>query len=240
MPPKVLTCAPTFHSRALKQTKTRTVEIPPLHLTEAREYGNPLLGIEVSLGARLRQDKQLYHNSVDRRKELLLNALEDVANLNMGFKRDILDVIRCLRKPRRSTISVRVEPEDEFPEVDDLAELKQLKEKIVRDMEAEIESLSSTVSELTAEFESLKTSLFLEPDIFAEPREVSTMLGDIQKAYDAMFRRKPGKSDDTDCRALSKDVNMLRREFAGRQVELHLAKQITKRLSFFVQRKGLG
>jgi hypothetical protein len=230
--------APSFHSRALKRTKARVPAAGRVNFEEAAAFHNELFGLQLALTERLGDTDGLdAENAAKRKQGLLLDALEDIANLNLGFRADLLGVVHKFRRRAVSPSSLYLESLDHrATDIDGLVALRALRLERIAEKEQELEGLTSEVSNLKAEFEEVKAKLFEDPDRFADLREARGTMECLQESYDRMFAPAE-QADDEESRILTREIEYLRNSLARVQIELHVAKQITRRVSFMAKRK---
>jgi regulator of replication initiation timing len=235
-----LEMAPTFHSRALKMATPRPAG-PLFHFQEARAFRNPFIGIELALDKRLKENSELFMGSSDRKQDILLDALEDVASLNLGYSGTIRRIVAIWRRSDRPP-SAPAEPPRQA-EIDRMAgdaegfrETFQLRTERLEKLKSQVAERSAEVDDLRTELDRLRRRLYVESDVFSPERESSDLMRALQDSYDRMFtpRAEPLAAE---CECIMRENVRLRKELAQMKCEIRSAKQITKRLAYATTRK---
>ena len=195
------------------------------------EFRNPLLGIEVNLRRHL---ESLDESDVDQRKDLILDALIDVADTGLGFEKQIRRLVRQLRPP--ST-------QDEFFQVtatknilraqrhcNDAENLKQERENRCNELRAKLDALNSENTQLEARISELEDKIMNESDHFSLMRKADQSLRQLRLKFAEMFIRKRPTLVDQECIDLAEENTQLRQTVARQKVELDLCHEITKRM----------
>lgn len=234
-----LPTAPTFHSRAIKMASSRKIQKP--HFEQAPTYRNQILGIERIMNDRLKENDELYNGSLDNKREILLDALEDVSNANLGFHEQLRRVISTWRKPYDRVKTKKKTTDDGLKDyytvMEQLRNLQsQLQEEqnLTGSIKEQIEFTAKTISSLEAQIEDETRTLFRESDIFARERQTSDVVLSLQKQFDALFTVTK-EEEFPECAQLAKENEALRRELMKKKCELDIALQITKRLSIITK-----
>ena len=238
-----LETAPTFHSRSIRIASSRRVK--RRNFEQATSYRNQILGIERFMTQRLEENKEIYNKLPELKREILIDALEDVAEVNLGFHDQIQRVIRTLRKTYDGELEREVkEYENESMQVS--ADLRDSKIEISereaqnQDLEAQIQAVTKEIEDLENEIEQQKSYLYQESDLFARERDASSAIKKLQLDFEQMFEKAKKKEPSRDSDAIIEIENenrMLKKELDRKRYEVEIAAQITKRLMILTKHK---
>ena len=82
----VLTRQPLNLERARKQAKSaRSIKIPHDSSAQELKFVNPLLKIEYKLRQQITNPDSDYNKSIENKREILLDTIEEIHDLNAGF-----------------------------------------------------------------------------------------------------------------------------------------------------------
>ena len=236
-----LQTAPTFHSRAIKRASSHRVKKP--NFEQAASYRNQLLGIERLMARRLKDNEEFYRNSDERKRDILLDALEDVADANLGFEDQIRRVISTWRKPYTRDLEIELMESEHAKHIatENLQTLRTdeaTKQAEIAELESEIADYETEISALEDAIREQRSRLFMASDLFARERVTSQQIRRLQFNFDDMFAkaRETEVLDDTDeLIQMKKDNAFLRKELARKQYEVEIAAQITKKLAMLTK-----
>lgn len=239
--PERICTAPTFHSRAIKKATSHRVKKP--NFEQAVNYKNQLLGIERLLGVRLKENEDFYRNSDDRKREILIDALEDIADTNLGFSDQLQQVIATWRKPYNPNMEQElIESEHQrSTAIESLCQLKSeagSREAENHRLEDEIARCQDEIRALESAIDEYKTHLSMDSDLFSRERGTSDALQRLQADFDQMFEKvhEVDIQDDTDeLIQMKKDNAILRKELSRKQYEVEITAQINKRLAILTK-----
>lgn len=182
--------APTFHSRATKKAKERN--IPHFHFEESTKFRNPILGIESALEEKLKENEMLFRGSSVKKKELLIDALEDLSLTNFGFSDQFKHVISYWRKPISENMEIKLrissrDIESTQKQLDDLKAENHELDETISNLIDEISNIDQEINEIKKKSEEAKNKLFFNCNKFAKIRMTKDSITALQDEYDQMF-----------------------------------------------------
>ncbi|EAY06820.1 hypothetical protein TVAG_313950 [Trichomonas vaginalis G3] len=227
---------PPKTARTIRVTRSSRKSTTPID-----QFKNPILGIEVNLIKQLQQVENEYHGSSYKKRQILLDALEQIAQTNLGFKKQIMTAVKAWRKPVDDTSA-----DNDVTAITDLLraqnEFKTVKEKYqnskskIQQLKDEIESTKAETDRIIEETQKMKQKLFLESDHFAKARKLTEELTQLQTTFDNMFKPKEEVQLTGNLADLSRENENLKKELVKMRFELELSSQISKRLRFIEER----
>lgn len=185
-----LQTAPTFHSRAVKKTKREDAQ--KLHFEESAKFRNPIVGIEASLDEKLKENELLFRGSSVKKKNLLIDALEDLSLTNFGFADQFKHVVSYWRKPSSENMELKLristhDIDESQKQLDEMKNKNQELDETISNLLDEIQKVDSEINEIKQKTEEAKKKILLNSNRFAQIRITQDTIADIQKKYDQMF-----------------------------------------------------
>lgn len=210
--------------------------------TPAEQFKNPILGIEVNLIKQLQEVENEYHGASYKKKQILLDALEQVAQTNLGFKKQIMTAVNAWRKPVTDTtvdsdvtaITDLLRAQNDFKAVKEKYQNSQSK---IQQLKQEIENTRAETDKIIEETKKMKEKLFQESDHFAKARKLNEELAELQKTFENMFKPKTEQTVSSEIAELQRENEALKKELVKKRFELELSTQISKRLRFIEERQ---
>lgn len=200
----------------------------------AETFKNPLLGIEVNLIQKMQEVDEQYHDTSYRKRNVLLDAIEDIANSKTGFRKQLLDALRIWRPPESNNNLFKT------PALLDLMRTqKQLRnvasdhekaDNKIRYLKQEIQMTELEVDEYQQKIELLKEKLKNKSDHFALARQLNNSLVNLQDSFNGIFTTQKAKPNSGEFDDLLKENRQLRKDRERMLYELNICKQITKRM----------
>ena len=214
-----------------KQTTTPRIE----------KFKNPILGLEVNLMKQLQDVENEYHGASYKKREILLDTLEAVANTDLGFKRQILYALNAWRKPNTAdgesnevnAISDLLRAQNDYREVQN--NYNNAKNKI-EDLKRQIEETKNDTQRIGDETNAMKTRLFRESDHFAKARKLTEEMIGLKTSFDGMFQKSTKDEYTGKYKEMADENEKLKVELSRMRFELELCSQISKRMKFIEQK----
>jgi hypothetical protein len=230
----VIKPAPTFHSRAIKKASHIRAQIS--HCEGLSRFRNPGVAIEMALEQELSKTNGQYIGSSHRRKNVLINALEDLAKLDdMAFSRsDIEKLIAQWRKPSIPLLfnmrqSGRSDCQRTKDSVNELREKLRQKKSALNDLMTTLDEKDEIISDLEQKIEDARNRIFRESDMFAEFRGIAGQLDKLRNDRDKILglHMEPDFRDE-DRESMSENA-YFRTILVQRTAELCVARKVTER-----------
>ena len=207
------------------------------------QFKNPILGIEVNLIRQLQDVEKQYHGASYQKRKLLLDTLEQLANSNTGFKKQILFALNQWRRPPESieedkeisAISDLLRAQNEYK--DTLKKINSKKDRIAK-LKEQIETTKEETQKMVDETNAMKMKLFKESDHFAKARKLTEEMNELKKSFDGMFQRKKEEELTGQFAKMAAENDRLRADLARMKFELELCTQISKRMKFIDERES--
>ncbi|OHT11497.1 hypothetical protein TRFO_19036 [Tritrichomonas foetus] len=240
---KSLQTAPSFHSRALK--KSRPTNSNKFHFEQTTQFKNPLLGIEVSLNEKLHENKRLFKDSVVRKKNFLIDALEDIALTNLGYQEQISQVVSFYRKPVSEDMETRLRSTKQDIEhaQDYLNGLKKEDlelDQTLKQLEEEIEKVEKETLDYQDKIDEVRKNIYSNVDLFARYRLIGDALKGLQADFNDMFVNAKPPKYYSENEEMGKDNENQRRNLARLKNELQITNQVSKRLKTIGKLEKIG
>ena len=204
----------------------------------ADEFKNPLLGIEVSLRKRLEEIAGLYKDTSVQKRDVLLDALEDVAATGLGFRKQIEGIVRYWRPPQPSREEV-----DMFHvttvkcvlraqrDCEGAAEKRDQKRARCEEMKGQLDDVEAANKALEDEISELEHRIRNESDHFAVARKVDREMRELRQSFAAMFMKRVPREEDQEIVDLAAENAQLKRDIARQRIELEICQKITEKLT---------
>jgi hypothetical protein len=197
----------------------------------AESFKNALLGIEVNLQNSLSDVTSQSHSSSSPARNVLLNALDDVARTGVGFERILLRLVD-LWKPIDSTEAVILQ-------TDALTELFRMQRSCreVADHRQNESAKVGTLLDETNETEKMtqqyqtdicekKTRLNTGSDIFGLPRKLNRTLVGFQQSFVDSLKPPKGRPTADEIEALEAENKELRCQKLQQEIEIRIENAI--------------
>lgn len=225
--------APTFHSRAIK--KARKENTQRFHFEESAKFRNPILGIEDALEEKLKKNEMLFRGSSSYKKNLLIDALEDLSLTNYGFADQFKYVISFWRKPISENMEIKLnvsdhDIEDAQKQLDELKAEDQELDISISNLIDEINQVDQEINDIKQKTEEAERKVFLNSNRFAKMRMTNDSITDVQNKYNQMFISpfKPKYFPENQKYAEENDQQI--KNLARLHSELRISNQITNHL----------
>ena len=207
------------------------------------QFKNPILGIEIQLIKDLQTVENEYNSNSYQKKKVLIKALQDIADTNLGFRKQILYCINLLDpkteinqdNERLTTVTDLVRVQNE------LRELKKKKDNIQNEnsiLKNKLLSIKNETEEIEKKTFEMKQKLFNESDYFTKSRQLANEMKELENTFQNMFNNKKDDEFDSKFKQLIEENDNLRKELSKLKFELEITTQITKRLKFIDQKYG--
>ena len=202
------------------------------------EFKNPLLGIEVNLRKRLEEIEGLYKDTSVQKRDILLDALEDVAATGLGFRKQIEGIVRYWRPPQPTREEV-----DMFHvttvkcvlraqrDCEGAAERRDQKRARCEEMKAQLDEVEAANRALEDEIIELEHKIRNESDHFAVARKVDRGIRELRQSFAEMFMRKMPRDEDQEMVDLAAENAQLKKDIARQRCELEICQKITEKLT---------
>ena len=182
--------APTFHSRAIKKTRKKNVQ--QLHFEESSEFRNPIVGIEAALDEKLKENDILYRGSSVKKKNLLIDALEDLSLINFGFSDQFKHVVSFWRKPNSENMEIKLkisanDIEETQQQLDEMKAKNLELDDTISSLMDEINKVDQEINDIKQKTEEAERKVFLNSNRFAKMRMTNDSITDVQNKYNQMF-----------------------------------------------------
>lgn len=211
------------------QVKTKGKNTP-----RAETFKNPLLGIEVNLMQKLQEVDEQYHDTSYKKRNVLLDAIEDIANTKTGFRKQLLDVLKVWRPPDTDKNLFKT------PALMDLMRTqKQLRnvasdhekaDNKIRHLKQEIQMTELEIDEYQQKISLLREKLKNKSDHFSLARHLNNSLVNLQDSFNNIFVMPKSKPSNDEFSNLLSENRQLRKDRERMLYELNICKQITKRM----------
>ncbi|OHT13571.1 hypothetical protein TRFO_03327 [Tritrichomonas foetus] len=223
---------PPIHTpRFSARFRTQAVNAPA-----ASAFKNPFFGLELNYLKQISDIESIHKPTSSRKKKVLLNVLEDIANIDYGFKNQVLYALNILKPPEK-------ENDDLFEmtsardivnlrkEISEANENKKEAEDRVNKLKKRLERKEKKNQEMLDEIERMKGQLKDQNDRFAYFRKIKSEMKSLQAEYDKIFVPED-EGDDERLKKLLQENNELRKNILKLRYELDIATQVTSRLQF--------
>ena len=211
----------------------RTVKTQGRNTPRAETFKNPLLGIEANLMQKLEEVNEEYYDTSYKKRTVLLDALEDIANSKTGYKQLILNVLETWKPPpvhtesdRTSALTELMRTQKEYRKV---AESHQHQDETIQDLKDQIEKAIHETEDYQSQIQEMKEKL-KTTDYFALSRKLTTSLKDLQDSFNQIFNIPKRTEENPEIAQLIQESASLKRERTKLLYELNICLQVTKRL----------
>ena len=231
-----------------KTNNTRTIRIrragDSIKQTPIEKFKNPILGIEINLMREIQEISSNFHSTSYKKRNLLLNALEDLANSGTGFQDQIL-YASYKWNPSQQALN---RSSDEAAEVNAVAELmkkqvefRQVAQKhseetlAVESLQKQIDTANEEISKYREGTKHFQSRLQNDSDHFASVRKLRDELISLQEDFEKIFSKEEKHEKNDEIAALEQENEELRQEIAKMKFELDITTQINRRITFLKQ-----
>lgn len=226
------------NSSSRKKATPRTIKTKGKNTPRAETFKNPILGIEVNLRKQIQDIEIKYHATSYHKRGILLDALEDLAETNQGFKDIILDQVRVYRPPK----VVRSENDRTFNLTNLIRSQNDYKDVLnghshaeiyVRDLEMQIKDSDDKVNEYNQKIKKLGEKLKNESDHFATNRKLNREMAILQQNFNDIFSYAEKPKEHPEIQGLIDDNIMLKKKFSKLTYELKITQDISRMMKRF-------
>lgn len=200
-------------------------------------FKNPILGLEINLIKQLQAVDSNSSGVSFQKRKILLDALQNLADTNLGYKKPLERAISCWRPKLQNTnnsefaaVSNLLSSQEEYKE----ARLRLMDQaKINETLTDELKQVEEETERLNLETRQMRERLYNQSDHFSHVRKLSGEMHSLKKAFDEMFIVKSNEDDVNDrFKEISDENDQLRTQLATLKFELEICSQINKRLGF--------
>lgn len=229
--------APTFHSRAIKKTRKKNVQ--QLHFEESSQFRNPIVGIEAVLDEKLKENEILYRGSSVKKKNLLIDALEDLSLINFGFSDQFKHVVSFWRKPISENMEIKLkisanDIEETQQQLDEMKTKNLELDDTISSLMDEINKVDQEINEIKLKSEQAKNKIFMNSDRFAKIRMIQDSISDVQNKYEQMFITPFKPKYFPENQKIAEENEEKKKTLLRLHYELRVSKQITNHLKSLV------
>lgn len=203
----------------------------------AETFKNPLLGIQVNLIQKLQEVDQQYHETSYKKRHVLLDAIEDIANSKTGFRKQILQALEVWRPPKSEqaqgemfetrTLVDLVRTQKQFRSV---ATDHEKANDTIRHLKQEIQIKELETEKYKLEIDRLKQKVLTQSDHFASARRLNHSFNELLSYFDNIFVPPPPQQENYDIEQLLQENKRMKKLRERMLYELNICQQITKRM----------
>lgn len=229
-------------SRSRTARTSRPIKTQSENTAKVEKFKNPLLGIEVNLRKKIHEVEAKYHQTSYHKRNVLLDALDDIAHIGMGFKRQLTSVVEQWRPPQHQDREVfetaalkdLMRAQRECREASNAKLQHQTRCEELRE---QIEDIQFATKKLQTKTAKMKGKLNDQSDHFAMARRLDKSLTELQAQFDSLFDPpKPSPIPD-ELRNLMMENDRLKKDVDRQRYELEICNQITRHMQFAEQKK---
>jgi hypothetical protein len=216
--------------KSSRQIKTHGQNTP-----RAESFKNPLLGIEVNLLKQLQEVNARYFETSYHKRNVLLDALEDLASTGLGFQQQLRDLVRAWRPENCSNPTLF-----EATALKDLMHAqrvcrdavgdKSAQEKRCQELTEEIRNTEAITMKYYNDIEQMKKRLHNESDHFALGRKLNRELGNLERDFMKMFSDSRKSRPASEMADLEAENARLRGQVYRQRYELEICEHISAHL----------
>lgn len=202
-------------------------------------FKNPFIGIEINLLKEIQDIESVHKPTSKHKKTALLNALEDTANFDYGFKNQILYALSMLRPPevdeesnevfRMTSAKDLLNTEREYSQVDIK---KNTIDKRISKLKEKLDLVESQERQMKDDIEKMKDKLMNQNHRFEEFRTVRDKITVLQATFDKILSHADDDQTDPRIAELLKENHNLQKRIMKLKYELFTVNQISRRLQF--------
>jgi hypothetical protein len=216
--------------KSSRQIKTHGENTP-----RAESFKNPLLGIEVNLLKQIQAVNSKHFETSFFKRNVLLDALDDIASTGLGFEDQLQEVVTKWRPPTATAPSA---PES-YPLSDlirahrvcrEAIDEQALKHKRNQQIREEISKTEAITMHFYSDVEAMKKRLSQESDHFALPRKLNRALAELETDFVAMFSAVRIAKAKDELAELEAANATLRGQLYRQRYELEICEHISSRL----------
>lgn len=229
LPDRILT-APKFSYRPIRVPRTARPAT-----ARTNKYRDELLQIEMELKEKLKENEMMFGGSKELKKMILLETIEEISHTKYGFTEPLIKIINKSRKNAanvrlrflRTTSSNLFQAKTTFKQIQN--EYQQVEHENSQ-LKAEIKREEEEIEQMKQHEVDMKQKLFIQSDLFAQFRQTSKMVKEIQKEYDEMFVQNHDDSIYEEFNEFETENNVLKRELRRLKNEYEICAQISKHM----------
>jgi small-conductance mechanosensitive channel len=170
------------------------------------------------------------------KKQILLDALEEVASVSPECRGPLMSVLRQFRPseeaPRRIFRTSLTSDASLKSEIIDCADRKaQLSERVAR-LRAEINTVEAKTAQFRADVDVMKEKVLNENQHLLHSRELFIQMRDLNKQFGDLFVHPPEREEPEFRKRLLEEKEELIRTVATKKNELDILKQLTRKVAF--------
>jgi hypothetical protein len=213
---------------------SRRIRTHGQHVPPAESFKNLLLGIEVNLMKQIQQVNDQYYETSYHKRNVLLDALEDIGGTGLGFERQIARVVCQWR-----SVSGRGEVCETKPLTDlfsaqrscrAAAETAAGAARNVAAIDDELREIEKETERYLRETERMQRQLNEQSDHFALARRLTRALAELQAAFAEMFENARKETEFEEVAGIAKENAELRRTLLEKQFQLEICSATTRRM----------
>lgn len=211
---------------------------------QAEKFKNPIIGIQINLMRELQVLSSSYDFTSYKRKNIILDSIEQLANSGTGFHDQFMYALRYWR-PNLDTYPEELNVKNDLDNVATLmkkqVDLRQIaqqhanEELEIQNLQKQIEAIEQEKSQYKADIKQMKQKLQLESDNFSSARRLHEELEELQKEFDSIFQSEISISKNPEIQALEKDNENLSKYLEQLKYEIEIANSINRRIIFLKQ-----
>lgn len=222
-----------FHSRALKKMSSKKQD--HFHFPELSQYRNSIVGIEAILEEKLQENDKLFRGSLIKKKNILIDALEDISEISYGFGKQFQYAISFWRPSisedlDRKLNATKSDLEKIQNQIDELRSTDSELDNMLFDLTNQIENVKNEILEYHDQNTKIKSNLFLNSDRFLNCRILSESISSLQDAYNNMLVHPSSSRYFSENQELADENEIQKKQLAKLHYEAGISNQISKRL----------
>lgn len=225
---------PSIATSRINTPRKLNIKTKGKNTPSAETFKNPLLGIEVNLMQKLQEVDEQYHDASYKKRNVLLDAIEDIANSKTGFRKQFLDVLKIWKPPETGDNLFKTPALLDLmktqKELRNVASDHEKADNRIRYLKQEIQMTELEIDEYQQKIELLKEKLKDKSDHFALARQLNNSLISLQDSFNNIFVPQKTKQSNDEFSDLLNENRQLRKDRERMLYELNICKQITKRM----------
>jgi hypothetical protein len=221
---------------SVRQLSLPNSSIQSARSPRGRSFRNPILQIELNLTRAIVECDSRHKVTSSKKRILLCQAIEDLANLSATFHEPLLTAVAKLTPhgdEKRILFKTAVRC-DIITTAKDLSDVKEAHREInrkVAQQRAELEKIESATKEMEDEIEEMKRKLYNESDLFSRSRFLKTRIASLNAEFEAMFNPETVEQSDS-VQELLVEREKNQKLLEKKRAEWEVVQQITKRVRF--------
>lgn len=201
-------------------------------------FKNPFVGIEINLFKEIQDIESIHKPTSSRKKTVLLNALEDIANLDYGFQNQVFYALSQLRPKDDDDdkdknifkITAGKDLQNIKAECSELLQTKEKSGKCIADLQSKLKMIEEEKQQRLADITFMKEKLRFQNSRFSNFVNTKNEIEILQQAYDKIFETYDFDNEDPKITDLIRENDRLRTNLMKLRTEWDITMQITKRL----------